>query len=86
MCSDENSSIILSSGTAIYLHKPWEHLLEQFGSLKNRPVLKSNSEFELEKLFYKRLPYYRRSQLTMPMNTTFSTQKLAQTLRLSTNR
>jgi hypothetical protein len=41
---------------------------------------------ELEDLFRKREPFYELSQLKMPTNSTFEVKKLADTLKILTNR
>jgi shikimate kinase len=77
---------IFKSGICIYLYKPWADLAIQLSKLTNRPLLEQKSMVELELLFESRASLYELSQLKVPINSTFTLEKLAQTLRLSTNR
>ena len=86
MCSYENMKHILSTGICTYLYKPWEETQKTLANLRDRPLLVTKSMEELKELFDYRHEFYCKSQLTTPINTRFSTQKLTQTLRLSTNR
>ena len=82
----QNHEIILQNGVCIYLYKPWKEIEKDIKSLPNRPLTSSLSINELEALFIKREPFYELSQLKVPINKEFDSQKLAQKLRLSTNR
>lgn len=85
----QNSDIanqIFKSGVCIYLYKPWADLAIRLSELTNRPLLEQKSIVELELLFQSRAPLYEQSQLKVPIDSTFTLKKLAQTLRLSTNR
>jgi shikimate kinase len=77
---------ILQGGTLIYLELPWAELYLRIKKLKNRPTLKDKTEAQIKAIFNQRLPFYELSQLKMPINSGFSTQKLADILKLSTNR
>jgi len=87
--SIQNSEVahrILKSGICIYLYKPWAELVIQLNGLTDRPLLKQKSIVELELLFESRASLYELSQLKVPINASFTPEKLMQTLRLSTNR
>jgi shikimate kinase len=86
MTSSTNALDIIKNGICIYLYKPWEEIKDYLPKLTNRPLTESKSSEELESIFNKREAFYELSQLKMPINSTFTTKKLAQTLRLSTNR
>ncbi|MDB9882379.1 shikimate kinase [Bacteroidia bacterium] len=86
ICSVTNYTEILNNGRCVYLYKPWEELREMLKILSDRPLALHSSVEELEDIFVKREPFYELSQLKMPINTMFSTQKLAQKLRLLTFR
>ena len=86
MASSSNHIDIIQNGVCIYLYLPWKEIEENIPNLKNRPLIESKTTAELKSLFDKREYFYALSQLKMPINSTFTAKKLAQTLRLSTNR
>ena len=77
---------IFQSGICVYLYKPWADLAIRLSGLTDRPLLKQKSMVELELLFESRASLYELSQLKVPIDSTFTLENLAQTLRLSTNR
>jgi shikimate kinase len=86
MATVENSTLITHNGICIYLYKPWAEIALGIKSLKNRPIAAGLSLDELEAVYHKREPFYELSQVRMPLNTAFTPEKLADFLRLSTNR
>ena len=86
MCHLKNHLDILQNGIAVYLYKPWSEIALNLNLLQNRPLVKQNNMMALEAIFRKREPFYELSQLKMPMNSTFDTEKLADTLKILTNR
>lgn len=84
--NDTLTTQILYTGICIYLYKPWGELAHNLKKLTDRPLVQQKTAAELLEIFETREPQYEKSQLKVPINTTFSTQKLAQMLRLSTNR
>ncbi|PCJ66467.1 MAG: hypothetical protein COA58_06730 [Bacteroidetes bacterium] len=86
MASSTNAIDIIQNGVCVYLHKPWEEIAKTSSRLEGRPLIKQKSLSELESIFRKREAFYELSQLKMPINSGFTPLKLAQTLRLSTNR
>jgi shikimate kinase len=77
---------VLQSGTLLFLELPWDELYARIKKLKNRPTLQGKTEAQMKAIFVQRLPFYELSQLKMPINSGFSTRKLANILKLSTNR
>lgn len=86
ICDPENRKLILQNNICIYLHKTWEEIEKSLSKLKNRPLIDQNSPSKLKALYSKRQPIYELSQLKMPINTEFEPQKLANYLKLLTNR
>ncbi|MDB4161140.1 shikimate kinase [Bacteroidia bacterium] len=86
MCHLNNHLDILQNGIAVYLYKPWSEIARNLNQLQNRPLIQKNNMTELEAIFRKRQPFYELSQLKMPTNSTFNTEKLADTLKILTNR
>ena len=86
MCHLNNHLDILQNGIAVYLYKPWSEIALNLNELQNRPLVQQNNMTELEAIFRKREPFYELSQLKMPTNSTFDTEKLADTLKILTNR
>lgn len=91
MCNDKNARLILRSGIAIYLKAELSELEVQLPYLmKNRPLFKGLKETEaklkLQQLYGKRVPYYCKSQLETRINKGFSAKKLANMMKLLTNR
>ena len=86
ICDHENRRLILQNNICIYLYKPWEEIEKSLPKLKNRPLIIKNSPSKLRELYNKRQSTYELSQLKMPINTVFETQKLANYLKLLTNR
>ena len=86
MCHYDNAEQLIREGLVVYLYASWEEIEQNIVNLKNRPLVNSNSLSELKAIFEKREPYYRKSQLTMPMNTTFESKKLLNILKILTNR
>lgn len=91
MCTTENADLLLRSGLCLYLQQSLEQLLENIPYLmKNRPLFKGLSIDEanqhLKQLYTQREAYYNKSQLVTPINTGFSTKKVANILKLLTNR
>ena len=86
ICDHENRKLILQNNICIYLYKSWEEIEKSLPKLKNRPLIYKNSPSKLRVLYNKRQSTYELSQLKMPINTVFETQKLANYLKLLTNR
>lgn len=86
LTDQENRNLVLQNNLCIYLFKSWEEIEESLPKLKNRPLINQNSIAELRAIFNKRSSYYELSQLKMPINTVFKPQKLANYLKLLTNR
>ena len=86
MCHLNNHLDILQNGIAVYLYKPWSEIALNLNELQNRPLVQQNNMTELEAIFRKREPFYELSQLKMPTNSTSDTKKLADTLKILTNR
>lgn len=86
MCHLDNHLDILQNGIAVYLYKPWSEIALNLNQLQNRPLIQKNNMTELEAIFRKREPFYELSQLKMPTNSTFEVKKLADTLKILTNR
>lgn len=86
MCYLDNHLDILKNGIAIYLYKEWEDILTYLPNLQERPLVENNTTKQLEAIFRKREPFYELSQLKMPINTTFEVKKLANYLKILTNR
>lgn len=86
MCHLGNHIDILRNGLAVYLYKPWDEIREHLPELGDRPLVHQKSLVELEVIFRKREHFYKQSQLTIPINTTFEAKKLANYLKLLTNR
>ena len=82
----ENRRLILQNNICIYFYKPWKEIEKSLPKLKNRPLIIKNSPSKLRELYNKRQSTYELSQLKMPINTVFETQKLANYLKLLTNR
>ena len=82
----KNHSIILQNGVCIYLYKPWEEIATYIKNMEGRPLASTLSLAELEVIFHQRAYFYEICQLKTPVNTTFTAQKLASYLKLSTNR
>ncbi len=77
---------VLQSGTSVYLELPWNELYNRVKKLKNRPAIQGKTEAQMKAIFDQRLPFYELSQLKMPINRGFTLQKVANILKLSTNR
>ena len=86
MSAQTNCFDILQHGVCVYLQKDWKDIAYELIKLADRPLVEQNTESELKVLFEKREPFYKLSQLKMPINSTFTAKKLAQTLKLSTFR
>jgi len=86
LTNQENRNLVLQNNLCIYLYKSWEEIEKSLPKLKNRPLINQNSISELRAIFNKRSSYYELSQLKMPINTVFKPQKLANYLKLLTNR
>jgi shikimate kinase len=86
MSSLKNDTLLLESGVCIYLYKPWEEIALYIKILTDRPLTTGLSLVELEIIFRKREHFYELCQLKMPVDTAFTTQKLANYLKLLTNR
>ncbi len=86
LSAKQNHIAILQSGTLLYLELPWNELYSRIKELKNRPTLQGKTEAQLKALFDQRLPFYELSQLKIPTNSGFSIGKMANILKLSTNR
>lgn len=86
MSDTESRYLVLQNSICIYLQKPWLEIEKNLSKLKNRPLIKQKSPTELKAIFNKRRLIYEQSQLKMPINTEFQTQKLANYLKLLTNR
>ncbi len=86
MSSLKNHLIILQNGVCIYLYKPWEEIATYIKNMEGRPLASTLSLAELEVIFHQRAYFYELCQLKTPVNTTFTAQKLASYLKLSTNR
>jgi shikimate kinase len=86
MSSLKNDTVLLKSGVCIYLYKPWEEIALYIKTLPDRPLANGLSLVELEIIFHQREHFYELCQLKMPVDTTFTTQKLANYLKLLTNR
>lgn len=91
MADQENCRLILRSGIAIYIKRSDEYadqILEEL--IQTRPLFKGLSlkvaKARYFKLLAKREPFYMLSQLVTLANTDFSPKKLANTLKLLTNR
>jgi shikimate kinase len=86
ICHRLNHKEILAAGTLVYLDMEWDDLYKRIKSLENRPTLAKKSEEEVKAIFTQREPFYALAQLKMPINSTFTAQKLANILKLSTIR
>ncbi len=91
MCSEQNSEIILSHGIALYLQRPLEYFLDNLDFLMaERPLFsglnRKDARSKLINLFHHRSQFYARSQLKTLINTSFSAKKVANWLKLLTNR
>lgn len=86
MNTSENHHLVLTNGVCVYLFKNWEDTKKDLEHLQDRPLVQQKSIDELEEVFYKRMEIYDRSQLKMPMNSTFTPKKLSNYLKLLTNR
>lgn len=91
ICNTENLKLILSTGICIYLERTEDYYKIQLPYLmKTRPMFKGLTEREAENrlgvLMAKRAPYYGKSQLQTLVTSEFSAKKLANTLKLLTNR
>lgn len=86
LSDQETCNLVLQNNLCIYLYKSWEEIEKSLPKLENRPLINQNSIAELRAIFNKRSSYYEQSQLKMPINAVFKTQKLANYLKLLTNR
>lgn len=86
LSDQESLDLVLQNNTCIYLHKSWLEIEKNLLELQNRPLIEQKSLSELKVIFNKRRPIYEQSQLKMPINTEFEAQKLANYLKLLTNR
>jgi len=86
MCHLSNHLLILKNGIAVYLKKSWEEIEKELSLMQNRPKLSNRNTSEVYQLFKQREPIYALSQLETLANTSFDTKKLANRLKLLTNR
>jgi shikimate kinase len=86
MSSLKNHELLLKNGVCIYLYKPWLEIALYIKTLADRPLVKRLSLTELEIIFHQREHFYELCQLKIPIDTTFTIQKLANYLKLLTNR
>lgn len=91
MCSDSNAEFLLHTGVVLYLHRPLEYFLENLDFLmEHRPLFQglnpNKARSKLINIYHHRSQYYSLSQLKTPVNTSFSAKKVANWLKLLTNR
>ncbi|MBT8327323.1 MAG: shikimate kinase [Bacteroidia bacterium] len=86
ICHLHNHIDILQNGICIYLKTDWLTIKENLKKLKNRPLIQQKSENELALLYHKRVPFYELSQVETLTNTGFEAKKVAESLKLLTNR
>lgn len=91
MCSTFAADLLLRSGICIHLRQETGEILKSLDYLINhRPqylgLNRIQATEKVLRLHGQRLPFYRRSQLETLVNTSFSAKKLANQLKLLTNR
>jgi len=86
MCHLSNHLLILQNGIAVYLKTSWEEIEKEINLLQNRPKLSNTDVHQVYQLFRQREPIYALSQLETLANTSFDPKKLANRLKLLTNR
>ena len=86
ICHLHNHIDILQNGICIYLKSDWTTISQNLKNISNRPLIEQKSEGELKSLYLKRVPFYQLSQVETLANTGFEAKKLAESLKLLTNR
>ena len=91
MCNPFTAEILLRNGICIHLRQETGDILRSLDYLmESRPQYRGLNRIEatekILRLHGQRLPFYRRSQLETLVNTGFSAKKLANQLKLLTNR
>ena len=91
MCSQEVAQYILKNGIAVYLKRPLEYFEQNVAELiATRPLFSGltteKALLRIGSLLRQRRPFYEKSQLQTLANSTFSPKKVANWLKLLTNR
>ncbi|MFY0643755.1 MAG: hypothetical protein JXR19_04750 [Bacteroidia bacterium] len=91
MCSKHVSQFVLENGVVVYLNRPESYFTDKVDDLiRTRPLFydleREKAVSKIQELMKQRRPFYEKSQLQTLVNSGFSPKKLANSLKLLTNR